>query len=490
MLTYSKSLLRDCCQLPFYLRSVWALGRVIMLVFVMQICCLAAMAQTQLDSAGKVFCSGSAVFTQKKGQLIAASAPKLIATNKKNIKLQQTKLKRASKRDKAKIRRTIAGLTQTNKNIDACINGDYEVPAVVQSPLSIGVYHNCAIRSDGQVVCWGDNGVGQLGDGTTTSASVPVNVRGLSKYSIAVSAGEVQSCAVSAAGGVKCWGRNLFGEVGNGNPSTYSVLTPEQVVGLSSGVKTVVSGRQHTCALTTSGTVKCWGRNSDGQLGTGSFSESSAVPVDVTGLPGRVTQLAAGDYFTCALLESGALMCWGYNAIRQLGDGSTTPSATPLTVVGVSGAVNIDAGASHACAVLSSGILMCWGQNGFGELGIGSGSIEQFPVVASAVGSSTLRVATGNFFSCGIQSSLGVLCWGFNSFGALGDGTFETKPTPTAVSGLSGVQSIAAGEGHVCAILSDRSVACWGYNSVGQLGNGNTREQSIARVIQGLTLAS
>jgi alpha-tubulin suppressor-like RCC1 family protein len=443
-------------------------------------------AQTQLDKSGRIWCASKKVLTLKKGKYQPAVAAKLVATNKKAIKAEQAKLKRASKKARPKILRVIADLRAVNTQIDACLNGQFEPPAVIYTPLALGQFHNCAIRSDGRVACWGYNNFGQLGNGSTTDSTSPVNVVGLSRYSIAVAAGQLHSCAVSSSGGVSCWGRNVLGELGNGGAASSG---PAQVVGLTSGVKTVVSGLQHTCALTTSGGVKCWGKNSDGQLGNGSVSSSSAVPTDVVGLASGVSEIAAGNDHTCALLSSGGVVCWGYNATRQLGNGATTSSAVPVNVVGVTGAINVDAGAGHSCAALSGGGVMCWGTNGFGEVGTGDLIVPTVPVPAGAVTDQVIRLATGNFFTCGLLSGQSVKCWGFNSFGALGNGTFSSSLTPVSASGISGAQIVAAGEAHACAVLSDRSVSCWGYNSRGQLGNGNTVDQSVPSTVSGLTLA-
>ncbi len=477
---------KSWCSFRFYISNSPMFTAIFTLFLVVFCGASISSAQTQLDKAGKVWCVSKKVMTAKKGKYQPAVASKLVAINRKAIKTEQAKLRRASKKARAKILRVIADLRAVNVQIDACLNGEFEAPTVIYTPLALGQFHNCAIRSDGGVACWGYNNFGQLGNGTTTDSAIPVNVVGISRYSIAVAAGQLHSCAVSAAGGVSCWGRNVLGELGNGGTASSG---PAQVVGLATGVKTIVSGLQHTCALTTSGGVKCWGKNSDGQLGNGSVSSSSAVPTDVVGLPSGVSEIAAGNDHTCALLSSGGVVCWGYNATRQLGNGATTSSAVPVNVVGVAGAINIDAGAGHSCAALSSGGVMCWGTNGFGEVGTGDLIVPTVPVPAGAVTDQVIRVATGNFFTCGLLSGQSVKCWGFNSFGALGNGTFSSSVTPVSASGIAGAQIVAAGEAHACAVLSDRSVSCWGYNSRGQLGNGNTVDQSLPSTVRGLTLA-
>ena len=184
--------------------------------------------------------------------------------------------------------------------------------------------HTCAVTSTGGLKCWGLNDDGQLGDGTTNQSSTPVDVTGLTSGVAAVTLGETHACALTAAGGVKCWGAgNLLGD-GTSNSSS----TPVDVTDLTSGVAAVAAGSQHTCAVTTSGGLKCWGGNSKGQLGDGTTTLRLA-PVNVTGLTSGVAAVAAFGDHTCALTTSGGLKCWGQNNSGQLGDGTTTNRTTP-----------------------------------------------------------------------------------------------------------------------------------------------------------------
>lgn len=244
-----------------------------------------------------------------------------------------------------------------------------EIEAVLADAVQVsaGGGHTCALTIGGGVKCWGKNRYGQLGDGTTTDRTTPVDMVGLSSGASAISAGEDHTCALMSGGGVKCWGYNLFGRLGDGTATDRTA--PVDVVGLSSGVSAISAGRAHTCALTTGGGVKCWGYNAGGQLGDGTTTDRT-TPVDVIGLASGMSAISAGGSHTCALTTGGGIKCWGYNIYRQLGDGTSTIRTSPVDAIGlISGVVNISAGGSHTCAVLSGGGVKCWGNDDYGQLG-------------------------------------------------------------------------------------------------------------------------
>ena len=250
--------------------------------------------------------------------------------------------------------------------------------AIRAGSISAGAGHTCAVTTAGAVKCWGRNDYGGLGDGTTTDSTTPVDVVGLGSGVASVSAGDEDSCAVTTAGAVKCWGRNVEGELGDG--TTTSSAAPVDVVGLGSGVASISAGTDHTCAVTTTGAVKCWGWNLDGELGDGTTTDS-ATPVDVVGLGSGVASISSGASHTCAVTTAGAVKCWGWNPYGQLGDGTTTNSTTPVGVVGLgSGVASVSAGDYHSCAVTTSGAVKCWGYNLYGELGDGTTTSSTTPV--------------------------------------------------------------------------------------------------------------
>jgi len=350
--------------------------------------------------------------------------------------------------------------TATESHVPVTVVG---LPMSSVSAISAGAFHTCALKDSG-AWCWGKNVYGQLGDGTTTDAAVPVAVSGLGSGVAAISAGWLHTCALKD-GGVWCWGHDVNGELGNGTISDSGV--PVAVLGLTSGVSSISASGFYTCA-TRDGQAWCWGYNGSGQLGNGTTADSS-VPAAVSGLAGGVTAIATGRDHTCAI-QDGSVRCWGYNGYGQLGDGSTTSSNVSVVATGMgSGVSAVTANAAFSvfgdrtCA-LKNGVAWCWGQNVDGELGDGTTTASLVPVAVTGLSNGVRAISDGGYHGCALKDG-GAWCWGSNALGQLGDGTTSGSSVPVVVSGLgSGVSSISAGSYQTCA-LRDGGVSCWGSNS-------------------------
>jgi alpha-tubulin suppressor-like RCC1 family protein len=349
-------------------------------------------------------------------------------------------------------------------------------PLLNIAAITAGGQHTCALTTGGGVKCWGYNYNGQLGDGTTTDRHTPVNVSGLASGVSAIAVGWLHTCALTSGGGVKCWGWNYRGQLGDGTTTDRHTLV--NVSGLASGVSAIAAGDSHTCALTAGGGVKCWGNNVTGQLGDGTTT-TRLTPVNVNGLASGVSAIATGGNHTCARTAGGGVKCWGWNYRGQLGDGTTTDRLTPVNVNGLASGVSaITAGGQHTCARTAGGGVKCWGYNSSGQLGDGTITDRLTPVGVSGLASGASAITAGARYTCAQTAGGGVKCWGNNYYGQLGDGTTTDRLTPVNVSGLaSGVSAITAGDWHSCALTSGGGVKCWGYNGDGELGDGTTTDR-------------
>ncbi|MGQ0800042.1 MAG: RCC1 domain-containing protein [Pseudomarimonas sp.] len=351
--------------------------------------------------------------------------------------------------------------------------------------IGAGENHSCALTAAGGVKCWGANYSGQLGDGSNTDRTLPVDVPGLTSDVREIAVGHRHTCAVTTAGAVKCWGFNFFGQLGDG--SSQDRLSAVDTVGLGSGVEQIAAGGRHTCALRTGDVVNCWGANGHFQLANDGDENSQLTPTPVIGLSGSVTAMDLGGDHSCVLLGDGTVKCWGRNDVGQLGNGDNARSGRPVDVVGLlPGVKAIAIGQEHGCALQADSTLRCWGLNFSGQLGDG-GSTQSFAPRATAQLPGPMQaVSVGEEHSCALANSGAVLCWGLNFFGQLGDGTQIQRLLPVAVSGLNaGVSAIAIGGFHGCALRAG-GVSCWGANAFGQLGNGSSGDQTTAVAVQGL----
>jgi alpha-tubulin suppressor-like RCC1 family protein len=359
---------------------------------------------------------------------------------------------------------------------DGAVVGDGGVVATqgaaVQPQLCGGEDHTCLLKASGQVLCWGVNLDGQLGDGTNTNRTQPALVANLSD-AVEVTCGDFHTCARRQSGEVSCWGRNQKGQLGNGTKTVSN--RPVAVAGLSDAAE-VSAGQDFTCARRSTGGVTCWGGNGSYQLGNGS-SDDSVSPVEVMGLT-DAQQISAGRSHVCALRSGGAVSCWGSNAYATIGSGTTESYAhNPVAVPGIQGATAVGAGAYHSCAVTPTGV-MCWGSNDSNQMGNGvdgeTGDRQPEPAAVSGLTGATAMTLGGNH-ACALTSEGTIFCWGAGGQGALGHGELGESTTAVQVQSLTGATHLAAGSSHTCALVGAGQLWCWGNNSSGQYGAAETR---------------
>ena len=262
--------------------------------------------------------------------------------------------------------------------------------------------------------------------------------------------------------------------------------------GLESSQSSISVGERFSCVTTSSGGVKCWGLNDYGQLGNGTTTNST-TPTSVSTLTSGVTAISAGQEFTCAVVSEAA-KCWGLNSSGQIGDGTTTTRLTPTQSTSLtSGIAAITTGGFHTCVITSGGGLKCWGTTSWSTLPTNNG----LPIDIAGATSGVVAVAGGSWHTCFITTTGAAKCWGWGNYGALGDGLSSSRTTIGQVTGLtSGVIGIASGgynsgsEDHSCALLSNNSVSCWGWNTNGQIGDGTTTTRSVPTAVSGLGAGS
>jgi alpha-tubulin suppressor-like RCC1 family protein len=403
---------------------------------------------------------------------------------------------------------------------NACVGGYCQPEAMTCGlALAAGGDHTCAVLKDGTAWCWGRNTNGQLGDGSDSDRTEPVQVAELTDVT-AIAGGGHHSCAIHAGGAVSCWGANYGSQLGN-TPGDH--LTPVPVVGLS-GALDIVAGDAHSCARLDGGSVTCWGANSHGQLGDGTVGTGRGTPRQVEG-PAGVTAIAADGSTTCAIDGNQALWCWGDNDEGQLGDGTKTQSPAAKKVIS-SDVAGVAVGDEFTCALLSpDGKVMCSGANQRGQLGVSPSTMSPSTMVPVPLQGKADAVIAGARFACAIDGQRQLQCWGenddfeladqlvngptpsayvnvaaavgggrhlcaltkggsiscsgYNGRGEIGDGKRTTRAIPQSVSGLAGVNAIAGGNRYTCAVRDDHTVVCWGRNDSGELGIGYVSRSDV-----------
>jgi alpha-tubulin suppressor-like RCC1 family protein len=344
--------------------------------------------------------------------------------------------------------------------------------------LAAGRDFTCAVNNTGAVYCWGNNTHGQLGNGTRVNSNIPVRVDGITDAKT-VTAGWGHACALLSSGGVECWGNNADGELGQG--TLVDRIRPVVVEGLASGAIALDAGDFHTCAATASNGLKCWGKNTYGQLGDWTKIDRS-LPVDSPFFGGGVSDVAAGWGHTCVQTTEGWAKCWGNNAYGQMGFGKLTDIHLPAEdVVNLNGrVVKVTADGNQTCVLTAGGGAQCWGDNRYGQLGDGTTQKQYEPVQVTGLTSGVNNVEAGWNHTCAVISGGELKCWGWNFYGQLGEGTTMNQSVPARVEYLTdGVRSIAVGWGHTCVVTELGVVKCWGLNGSGQLGDGTWADSKV-----------
>ena len=376
---------------------------------------------------------------------------------------------------------------------DDMLGGERIVSDLSAVDISKGGGHACAITDNGSIICWGWNHRGQLGTGSSGDPDkdseglptpTPTASLGEGRTAISISAGRIHTCALLDDGSVSCWGDNYDGQVGDNSTTNRYVPTPISSLGDGRTAVAISSGGWHTCAILDDGSVSCWGQNSNGQLGDGSDDERN-VPTPISSLGDGRTAVAisSGAHHTCAILDDGSVSCWGQNSNGQLGDGSYDERNVPTPISSLGDgrtAVAISAGDSHTCAILDDGSVSCWGSNWDGELGDGSSTQRNIPASTASLGEGrhAIEIEAGYYHSCAILDDGSVTCWG--SASSQFDTTNLTSPTPAGDirNGMKAI-AISLDFGATCVILEDSTYSCWGDNYHGQLGDGTWRARTI-----------
>lgn len=346
--------------------------------------------------------------------------------------------------------------------------------------VSAGLFHSCAATRVGRAHCWGFNNIGQLGDGTGVNRPEPVASPGVSG-AIAITAGESHSCALREGGTILCWGSNLGGQLGSGTFETRHLL-PVPVDGLV-GVASVDAGARHTCALTNDGRVFCWGDNDRGQVGPderGSYRRPIAVPT-----PEPALEVSSGFQHTCARLASGSVICWGEAAVHLSSrPDEIAPPFVQTEVPGLPPSTQLTSGDFESCAVTETGAVYCWGFELIDDLDPETrGRVVPRHAEPIAGLDDALAVSAGHEFVCALRATGRVACWGENDRGQLGDGGADHTPGALVEPiGLPPSILVTSGWRHACALDEAGVVRCWGRDWEGQLGDGLGGEHRLPTI--------
>ena len=345
--------------------------------------------------------------------------------------------------------------------------------------VATGDQTTCARTGAGIAYCWGYNDLGTLGNGSSGNQTFdsPQLTTGGHVFAT-LTAKFVHVCGLSGVT-TYCWGYNSSGQLGVSVSAVDHRSSPVVVSG-GQAFASVTAGGLHTCALTSDGAAFCWGRNNWGQLGNGA-SSTGAIPTPVAVLGGHTfVQLALGDSHTCGRTPANIVYCWGLGFQGQLGVASlvgvTQANPIPLVAANAQSFSSIIAGIDHTCGLTDAGAALCWGDNFFGQLGtaLNNGSLTGVAAPQAVSGGHRfLSLTAGSFHSCGLTSNGAAWCWGYNQYGQLGtstgNGTDTPVPAPEQVTGGRTFSALSAGGNATCGLTSTGQLACWGSNLYGQL---------------------
>ena len=362
--------------------------------------------------------------------------------------------------------------------IDSLVPVQEDTSANDWSSVSTGYSHTTALKSDGTLWAWGDNGRGQLGDGTTTESLVPVQEDTAATDWSSVSAGGWHTIALKSDGTLWAWGQNRGGRLGDG--TTIDSLVPIQESTAATDWSSVSAGGYHTVALKSDGTLWAWGSNSNGQLGDGTTT-SSLVPLQESTAATDWSSISVGSDHTVAIKSDGTLWSWGYNVAGQLGDGTKTDSSVPVQEsTAATDWISSSAGYEHTVALKSDGTLWGWGDNNRGELGNGTTTDSLVPVQEDTAATDWSSISAGNWHTVALKSDGTLWAWGLNDKGQLGNGTIANSSVPVRENtAATDWISVSAGGNHTIALKLDGTLWAWGDNSSGQLGDGTTTNSLV-----------
>ena len=349
------------------------------------------------------------------------------------------------------------------------------ISAEAAAAVTTGGTQTCSLRDDGSVQCWGRNNWGQFGNGSTAGTRAPAAAATTAGDWRELSTSGSATCGIRENGSLWCWGLNQYGQLGDGTRTNRK--SPARV-GTSTKWTDVSVGWAHTCAVRQNGTAWCWGYNKVGQLGDDT-TKVRTKPRKVVGDVGRWSSVVAGGFFSCGTTRDGKAWCWGANAFGQLGNGTRAGSRTPTAVGFTSDWAEVDASWYSACGLKTTGELRCWGLNEQGQLGDGTRVNRVHPALAGG-GAAYRDFSVGEAHVCGIGTDYALRCWGDNTYGQLGAGAPALARQPVTPVQGDGWYSVAAGWLHTCGVRQDGTTWCWGNNEYGQVGDGTATDRSSA----------